>query len=469
MEFVLLILLLQATVSGSFPLFNKSLEENELLFAEQYLERFYDFYVENTPKTKMNVIENVLESKIQEMQQFMGLKVTGKLDPSTLDVMHTRRCGIPDVHHYRTTSRNQAWKKHDITYRIQNYILSLSHEDVNYAIQKAFQVWSDVTPLTFRKIHSGEADIMIYFASRAHGDFYPFDGRGGVIAHAFFPSDGIGGDAHFDNDEIWTKTSKGTNLFLVAVHEFGHSLGLFHSNDPRSIMFPTYKYVDTNKFHLSDDDIRGIQSLYGGPEMRQPTPPPDSTDPIVCDPNLSFDAVTTIDKRTLYFKDRFFWWTFGKSSRSSVHLISSLWPTLPTVIHAAYEIRTRSEVFIFKDDKYWLIKKLRPEPNYPKSIHTLGFPMYVKQIDAAVFNPITAKTYFFVDNQYWRYDERRQKMDYGYPKWIVKNFPGIGPKIDAVFYSKNFYYFFQGSDQLEYDVLHNRVTRRLESNSGFGC
>ena len=37
-------------------------------------------------------------------------------------------------------------------------------EDVDDAFQKAFQVWSDVTPLKFRKIHENEADIMIQFA-----------------------------------------------------------------------------------------------------------------------------------------------------------------------------------------------------------------------------------------------------------------------------------------------------------------
>lgn len=42
----------------------------------------------------------------------------------------------------------------------------MSYEDVDYAIQKAFQVWSEVTPLKFRKISEGEADIMILFASR---------------------------------------------------------------------------------------------------------------------------------------------------------------------------------------------------------------------------------------------------------------------------------------------------------------
>ena len=67
------------------------------------------------------------------------------------------------------------------------------------------QVWARVTDLTFEQRRAGPVHIEVKFADAEHGDGDPFDGRGGTLAHAFFPV--YGGDAHFDNAETWTMNS----------------------------------------------------------------------------------------------------------------------------------------------------------------------------------------------------------------------------------------------------------------------
>ena len=67
-------------------------------------------------------------------------------------------------------------------------------------------MWSQVSALTFSET-SGEPDIWIQFAAGSHGDNNPFDGLGNTLAHAYFPGRGIGGDAHFDEDEHWTNNT----------------------------------------------------------------------------------------------------------------------------------------------------------------------------------------------------------------------------------------------------------------------
>ncbi|XP_061485593.1 collagenase 3-like [Rhineura floridana] len=227
---------------------------DNLKFLESYLDKFFPSYHKASSRS--------LEEQLKEMQQFFHLTVTGKMDKETMNVMKKPRCGVLDVSENHKSAGVSRWGKNLLTYRINNYTPDMHKSKVNEAIAMAFKVWSDVTPLQFKRTF-GPADIEISFAYGAHGDYNPFDGPGGTLAHAYFPGSGIGGDAHFDESEQFSQYNRGVNLFLVAAHEFGHSLGLRHSNVPGALMYPTYSYVDPKNFYLPYDDRRKIQRLYG--------------------------------------------------------------------------------------------------------------------------------------------------------------------------------------------------------------
>ncbi|NWV00019.1 MMP18 protein, partial [Upupa epops] len=222
---------------------------------EEYLDKFFPVLTSTqTPS---------LEERIKALQKFFHLTVTGKLDTETEKVLKRPRCGMPDVTDYRALPRRPRWTQKHLTYKIASYTPDLPRHKVDDAIRRALKVWADVTPLTFQRVYHNYADIRISFARREHGDGSPFDGRGGILAHAFMPGPGLGGDAHFDDDERWSETNQEVNLFLVAAHEFGHSLGLDHSSVYGALMHPVYSFKNPATFRLAEDDKRRIQRLYG--------------------------------------------------------------------------------------------------------------------------------------------------------------------------------------------------------------
>ncbi|XP_053165585.1 collagenase 3-like [Hemicordylus capensis] len=396
------------------------------------------------------------------MQSFFGLEANGLLSAETLELMKQPRCGVPDVAGYHFPPTKIKWPKWNITYRIMNYTLDLSRKEVDQAIQEAFQVWSDVTSLQFTNIFDGTADIMISFGTKEHGDFFPFDGPLGQLAHAFAPGDNLGGDVHFDDDETWTSDFRAFNLFAVAAHEFGHALGLEHSRDPVALMYPFYTYRDLKDFVLPQDDVQGIQALYGPQKGTV-----NAKAPARCHPNFSPDAIAEIHGDKIIFKDIFMW--YPQITQKDWGVIQLLWPGLPNQVDAAYSLPVKDLVFIFRGKEFWALKGNNILHGYPQKLYELGFPSNVQRIDAAFHDAKIGKTKFFTGDQIWSYDERFHSMEHGYPKLVKKEFRGIVNKLDAVYQENGSIYFFCGSVQFEYSICHKRIIRTVHANSVLGC
>ncbi len=216
------------------------------------------------------------QSAVRHLQEFYGLKPDGVVGPITKKLLETPRCGIADLSSDPGETASSAPPKvrdcrhseNNLSYAFLNGTNDLTGDQERRIVRRAFQTWDAVADLSFTEVDpSNSPDFRIAWHSDSHGDGFPFDGRGGpegnTLAHAFPPCRGRhAGDLHFDEAETWTDnpSERGTFLLQVAIHEIGHLLGLFHSNDRSSVM---YAYYSPDLIELSSEDIQRITGLYG--------------------------------------------------------------------------------------------------------------------------------------------------------------------------------------------------------------
>jgi len=252
---------------------------------KKYLEKFgYLSYSHSKNNTHANDddFDELLESAIKTYQLNYHLNASGTLDDKTVSKMMMPRCGVADivngtnwmrpgkkghhnghgslhtVSHYSFFPSSPKWpsSKYHLTYGF----LSGTPTAAMNPVAQAFQTWASRTHFSFSQAQGvSNADIKIGFHRGNHGDGNPFDGTGGILAHAFAPTDGR---FHYDADESWSVGVRqgAFDLQTVALHEIGHLLGLGHSEVEGAIMYASISAGVSKGLHA--DDIQGIKALY---------------------------------------------------------------------------------------------------------------------------------------------------------------------------------------------------------------
>lgn len=67
------------------------------------------------------------------------------------------------------------------------------------------------------------------------------------------------------NGEVFGKEFSGAGIRNVGRHEFGHALGLGHSDDPSDLMYPVFECPDVFDDYdvmISDYDVDGLDAIY---------------------------------------------------------------------------------------------------------------------------------------------------------------------------------------------------------------
>lgn len=185
--------------------------------------------------------------------------------------------GVSHLESARASTAPPSWQQRDLTYRMANCPAVLDCTQAHQAVREAVEAWDAVSGLTLSEVKEG-GDIVIAWESGDHGDRNPFDGPGGLVAHAAYPYGNgryaLDGDVHFDNAENWVVSERPApypreiHLKTVAMHEVGHALGLPHAAKPTSLMWPVYSGVR----QITTGDIAAVQVLYGPPDDNDKPP-----------------------------------------------------------------------------------------------------------------------------------------------------------------------------------------------------
>ncbi len=242
-----------------------------IINAVRYLHFFG--YVSSGLLNSLDVAE--LKQRVTLFQQRFGLPADGVIGPKTLKAIAAPRCGCLDVAdndngvhlqylrlQEKVDNNKNRWQKNGLTYAVREYVPGIPPEQQRQIIHQAWAAWDKVCGLELREATSADTADLLLRVGRGSVD--KFDGRGGVLAWSYLP-DGTNKQLlmRFDTDETWVTTpeQRGVLLFNVACHEFGHMLGLSHSEIAGALMAPHYNPLIA--VPQQKDDIDRVTAIYG--------------------------------------------------------------------------------------------------------------------------------------------------------------------------------------------------------------
>jgi hypothetical protein len=136
------------------------------------------------------------------------------------------------------------------------------------AIEKAAAIWSSYANINLAQVSDSGAAIGTPGNQQDDARFGDIriamiPQSSGALAFTLLPPPYNGGTAAGDivfNTNVAWKVNSNIDLETVALHEFGHALGMDHSAVTTAVM---YAYYNNIKQNLVSDDVSGIQSIYG--------------------------------------------------------------------------------------------------------------------------------------------------------------------------------------------------------------
>ena len=167
------------------------------------------------------------------------------------------------------TTNGHTWGTNQVVYYVNPSNLYVSDSAAISAIQTAAAAWHDQSGANIQLVYGGTTTGNSLTLNNKNEVFFRNDSDG-YIGETYWWYDGTGHlvDADIVLHEAYTYfagsgCSYGIYIEDVTIHEFGHALGLGHSEFANTTMESAMPgYCDTSQETLEADDISGIRSLY---------------------------------------------------------------------------------------------------------------------------------------------------------------------------------------------------------------
>ena len=194
--------------------------------------------------------------------------------PTTTRLLTTALCTVLTISALAVrvksyTTMGHTWGTNQVVYYVNPSNLYVSDAAAISAIQTAASAWHDQSGANIQLVYGGTTSGSSLTWNNKNEVFFRND-PSAYIGETYWWYDGTGHlvDADIVLHEGYTYfagsgCSNGIYIEDVTIHEFGHALGLGHSEVANTTMEPAMPgYCDTSQLTLEADDISGIRSLY---------------------------------------------------------------------------------------------------------------------------------------------------------------------------------------------------------------
>ncbi|KAF3936095.1 Stromelysin-2 [Dactylellina cionopaga] len=157
-------------------------------------------------------------------------------------------------------------------WQLTGTIRGFDMETMTAAVARGFEKWQGVTNFTFTQAQGQDYNLDIsvsgpdmtddQFPSHAEGGYTLAVGFMGPLGDLNQPY----GSLRFNDTATGTPNWNVPSIHNVFVHEFGHVLGLGHTQDASAVMAPFLANM-TDEYQLTSVDVSNFQAFYSDPNI----------------------------------------------------------------------------------------------------------------------------------------------------------------------------------------------------------